>query len=348
LLSLFADAFGVVDGDRLLTFLPFANYQQRMAYYFCLYNAIDFVCLPFPRLFAGLKKYKPTYVIAPPVFYEAAHNMAMVDVHSAQSGNAATTSGIGDRLRTMLGGNIRYMITGMAPIKRQTLDFFWKHGVALFEAFGITEAGMVTWNKPGHVKLGAVGKPAEPGSVTLSSEGEVIVTRDALLSLGYFDASDEDMRNTFVAENSVATGDIAEFDSDGFLTIIGRKKDAIITNSGEKFHPERIESLIQRESAVKTAVILGGQDLPCITAIVVVENKEHADVTDRIREQISLMNVELPVYQRVKKIVFTDADFTVDNGLRTKNMKLNRKAIYQSFFGSPSNEEQPVKGFANA
>ncbi len=330
LLDLYEAAFGVRDGDRFLTFLPFANYQQRMAYYFCLYHAIDFVYVPYPQLFPGLKKHRPTYVIAPPVFYESLHALAQATINP-KSGAEQAASSTADRLSALLGGNIRYLVTGMAPIRRQTLDFFWHHGIPLYEAFGITEAGMVAWNKPGCVKVGTVGTPAEPGSVSLTAEGEVIVTRDALLSLGYFEAAEEDARATFIAPNSVATGDIAAFDDTGFLTIIGRKKDAIITKAGEKFHPEPIESLIQRDPRVKVAVVLGGDGIPGITAIVSLQNSGDAAVTSELRRAISDINEHLPVCQRVKQIVFTPQDFSIENGLRTKNMKLNRRAIHQAF-----------------
>ncbi len=342
LVTLFEEAFGVVNGDRMLTFLPFANYQQRMAYYFCLYHAIEFVYVPFQRMFFGIKKYKPTYIIAPPIFYEAMQNMAMTVVKPKPGAESGATVSTTERLAELLGGNIRYMITGMAPIKRQTLDFYWTHQISLFEAFGITEAGMVAWNRPGQVKLGTVGKPAEPGSVTLTDEGEVIITRNDLLSLGYFEASEEDIRNTFVSANSVATGDIAEFDEEGFLTIIGRKKDAIITKAGEKFHPESIEALIQLESDVKVAVVLGGDNIPGITAVVTVQDIQNNEVAERIKLQISHINVSLPAFQQVKRVIFTDREFGIENGLRTKNMKLNRKAIHAAFAELPSQNIVPT------
>lgn len=327
LLALYEAAFGVQRDDRLLTFLPFANYQQRMAYYFCLYHGIEFAYVPYPRLFLGLKKYRPSYMIAPPIFYEALQNLAL-----AAAGGAAKTPNVAQRLGELLGGNIRYLITGMAPIKRQTLDFFWNHGMPLYEAFGITEAGMVAWNKPGSVKLGSVGKPAEPGSVGLTEEGEVIITRDALLSLGYFEASEEDARATFVAPNAVATGDIAEFDAEGFLTLVGRKKDAIITKAGEKFHPEAIESLIQRDPRVNLAVVLGGDGLAGVTALIVLQpHDEPADARAQVERHVAQLNSCLPVYQQVKHVIFTRHEFTIENGLRTKNMKLNRKAIRAAF-----------------
>lgn len=327
LIGLYADAFGVHADERFLTFLPFFNYQQRMSYYFCLHHGIDFVATPYTQLFSALPAHKPTFIIAPPLFYESVQNIA-------QTLGGADSAAAAPRLSALLGGRIRYLVTGMAPIKKQTLEFFWKCGLPLYEAFGITEAGMVAWNKPGQVKAGTVGKPAEPGSVTLSSEGEVIVTRDALLSLGYFEASDEDTRATFVAPGAVATGDIASFDADGFLTIVGRKKDAIITRSGEKFHPEPIEALIQRDPRVKIAVVTSYDGVPGVTAIIAVANADDPDCTGPISRQIDEINARLPAFQQVRQIRFTQQEFNVENGLRTRNLKLDRRAIHAAFLKS--------------
>ncbi|MFL6665321.1 MAG: AMP-binding protein [Rhizobacter sp.] len=330
LLNLYHEAFGVAPGERFLTFLPFANYQQRMVYYFCLYHGVDFVSVPFPQLFAGLKKYRPTFVIAPPILYETLHTLTRA---SAGSEAAADADALGRKLRELTGGNIRYMITGMAPIKRAALDFFWAGGIPLYEAFGITEAGMVAWNKPGQVRVGTVGRPAEAGSVSLSDEGEVLVTRPALLSLGYFESSEEDARSTFIGPHTVATGDIAEFDADGFLRVIGRTKDAIITKNGEKFHPEPIESLIHRDPRVHAAVVLA-DDRVGLSAVISTRQHDVPDVTKALRAHVAAVNAGLPAQQQVKHVVFTDRDFTSENGLRTQNLKLNRKAIAAAFLAA--------------
>jgi long-chain acyl-CoA synthetase len=281
-------------------------------------------------LFAGLKKYQPTFIIAPPLFYESLQSVAQF---SGKDRAPDAGTGTATRLADILGGNIRYLVTGMAPIKKRTLEFFWENGIPLFEAFGITEAGMVAWNKPGAVKVGTVGRPAESGTVSLTGEGEVIVTRDALLSLGYFEASEQDRLTTFVGEHSVATGDIAEFDDEGFLTIVGRKKDAIITRSGEKFHPEPIEALIQSDARVKSAVVTECDGLSGTAAIVSTLHPEDSVVVGGIREHIARINGQLPPCQQVRKVLFTEQEFTIANGLRTRNMKLNRNAIRRTFLG---------------
>jgi long-chain acyl-CoA synthetase len=327
LLDLYHDAFGVAPRERFLTFLPFANYQQRMIYYFCLYHRVDFVSVPFQRLFAGLKTHRPSFVIAPPVLYETLQGLTRASVGAAA---ASDREALSRKLAELTGGNIRYMVTGMAPIRRAALDFFWDCGIALYEAFGITEAGMVAWNKPDAVRVGTVGRPAEAGTVSLSDEGEVIVTRDALLSIGYFESSEEDARGTFVSPHAVATGDIAAFDDDGYLRIIGRKKDAIITRNGEKFHPEPIESMIHRDPRVGVAVVLAS-DRAGLAAVISTPQHDDPATTEQLLAHVAAVNAGLPAQQQVKHVVFTDREFSAENGLRTKNLKLNRKAIAAAF-----------------
>ena len=330
LLQLYHDAFGVESQDRFMTFLPFANYQQRMIYYFCLYHGVEFVSVPFPLLFAGLKKYQPTFVIAPPILYETLQALTRA---SAGAAAAQDPELLTRKLAELTGGRMRYMITGMAPIKRAALDFFWQHGISLYEAFGITEAGMVAWNKPGQVRVGSVGKPAEAGSVSLSDEGEVIVRRDALLSLGYFESSEEDARSTFIEPGAVATGDIAEFDADGFLHIVGRKKDAIITSNGEKFHPEPIESMLHADPRIGLAVVLAGARQG-LAAVISTKLHEDEAAVQALRAHVHQVNQQLPAQQQIKQVIFTGQDFSIENGLRTKNMKLARKAIAAAFLDS--------------
>ena len=325
LCTLYWEAYGVVEGDRFLTFLPFANFQQRATYYFCLYYGLDFVAVPLAGLFPALRRYKPTFMIAPPMFYETLQGL----VHAGRAADAQ--GGDRERILSLTGGGVRYMVTGMAPIRRATLEFFWRNGISLYEAFGVTEAGMVTWNKPGCVKVGTVGTPAEPGTVTLADDGEVVVTRDNLWCLGYFDAPEDEARATFVGPQSVATGDIAAWDDDGFLVIVGRKKDAIVTKGGEKFLPEPIEAKIEACPAARLAVIVGGDEIAGVTAIIVIDGDAESDGARQLRGHVDQVNQGLPVYQQVKRIVFTKIDFTIENGLRTRNLKLNRRAIKANF-----------------
>src|SRR5262249_34954974 len=118
-----------------------------------------------------------------------------------------------------LGGRMRTMLTGMAPIKRPTLEFFDELGLPLYEAYGLTETGVIASNTPAAKRLGSVGKPAKGCRITLGDDSEILVHREQFASFGYLESS---QGPTFVAGEPLATGDIGRFDEDGFLYLLGR------------------------------------------------------------------------------------------------------------------------------
>lgn len=320
LVTLFENAFGFQNDDKHLIFLPFSGYQQRMVYYGCLYYGAGIAVVPYLRLFHELRNRKPSFVIAPPMFFETIQKL------TKRPTKEATVKAIA----TILGGNIRAMITGMAAIKRDTLDYFWDHDISLFEAYGITEAGMVAWNKPALHKVGTLGHVAEPNTVELGEGNEIIICRDKPLSLGYFEASEDDSRHTFPEKNRVATGDIGAFDDDGFLSIVGRKKDIIVTKTGEKFHPEPIEVMLNNCRYIDTGVVLGGDGIPGVVAMLnLTEKGDEVDAV--VKQHIDQLNKHLSDYQKITKTVVVDKAFTLENGFRTQNLKLHRKSIRQYY-----------------
>ncbi|MBR7839327.1 aminotransferase class III-fold pyridoxal phosphate-dependent enzyme, partial [Actinospica durhamensis] len=129
----FLDCFPITAADRHLIFLPLANYQQRLSVYCCLWTGADLVLAPYQRVFGALRAESPTFVIGPPVFYDA-----VLQLFGKAGGGAS--------LGEFLGGKVRFMITGMAPIRRAVLEAYWSAGIKLLEAYGMTESGMIAWN----------------------------------------------------------------------------------------------------------------------------------------------------------------------------------------------------------
>ncbi|MGW0584221.1 AMP-binding protein, partial [Streptomyces sp. NPDC002920] len=170
----FIDAFDVTGADRHLVFLPLANYQQRLSLYCCLWLGADLVLAPYQRVFQAVRQERPTFLIGPPVFYDTALQLYL-------------GSGTDGTLHDFLGGRIRFLITGMAPIRRETLQGYWSRDVRLLEAYGLTETGMIAWNTEHAVRLGTVGRLIDPEAVTVLDDGEVVIDRPAPLSLGYFE-----------------------------------------------------------------------------------------------------------------------------------------------------------------
>ncbi len=324
-LSDVATAFGLTDADRYYSFLPFSYFQQRALYFASLSLGIDTYVASAEQFLAGFNVARPTYTINPPVFYELIHKYVVTRWPTNHS----------EHLRATLGGQIRWMITAMAPISRSVLDFFWSAGIRLFETYAVTETGMVAWNTPHRFKVGTVGRPATDGDIRLSSQGEVLVRRAHPVSLGYFDVPQDEVEETFLSDGSVATGDIGEFDQEGFLRLIGRRKNAIVTPEGRKFHPEQVEKRLMDQFPALCAVMLGGAQL-CENTLIV--SPATAGVTlepiSELAERVRRLNRELPSYMRVRTLHATATVFAFGNGFRTRNLKLDRQRIGASLISN--------------
>ncbi|MER7209307.1 AMP-binding protein [Streptosporangium sp. NPDC000239] len=308
-ISRFIECFGVGADDRHVIFLPLSNYQQRLSVYCCLWIGADVVLAPYQRIFGVVRDERPTFLIAPPVFYDTALQL----FHKTGGGS------LGD----FLGGGIRFMITGMAPIRRETLEAYWAQGVRLLEAYGMTESGMIAWNTQEEHRLGSVGKLIDPEAVTFLPDGELLVHRPAPLSTGYFDtagAADE----TYRPDGTIVTGDYGTLDDDGFLTLLGRKKDVIVLDSGRKVHPAEIESLFAGVEGVVELLVVPTPRTGRLGAIVTPANPKDDALVLSIRERIDKTNQSLESHQRITSLVFSDRPLRNDPRYMTANLKLSR------------------------
>lgn len=324
--------------DRLLLFLPLSNMQQRVLVYGCLYHGIP-VVLSTPQLvLRGLREAAPTIILAPPLFYEHIHGLFLAAPAAKRlMANAAALvlkrlpfalRGRAQRalfrpIYQALGGQPSLMITGMAPIRRATLDFFRDAGLPLYEAYGLTECGLVTGNSPKADRLGAVGRPFEPGAVTLAEDGEIVVRSSALLSTGYVDEPDEAL--TFAGKGVVCTGDIGRYDADGFLYIVGRKKEVIITASGHKVHPEMLEAVLNDESSVERAAVVLSSDGESLMAVARLRTG-HEDKPAGLKAAIMRANEAAPSGIVIRSFALLEQSFSIENGLLTRNLKVDRRA----------------------
>jgi len=351
-ISKFYRLYEIDNRDSLLVFLPLSSVQQRIMVYAALYYGIDFCLIKPAQLFTAFKDYKPTLFLAPPLLYESIHNQFVktVDgmpplrrnlVHLLKTAaKISPAETVRKRLRQIcygriyssLGGRIRVMWTGMAPIKRSTLDFFHDARIPLYEAYGQTESGLIAANSPSHNRIGSVGKPLDKSSVRLAEDGEIIVSAERLQTKGYVYYDQNGEPGVFLDPHTVATGDIGRFDEDGYLYLLGRKKEYIVTAQGYKIHPELLEAQINRCSDVGQSVVFGNA-LPYLVALVAIEKDKDSQARARIERHIAQINQDLPTVGRIHKVHITDDQFTVENGLLTRNLKLHRKALFERYKG---------------
>ncbi|MDQ3803310.1 MAG: amino acid adenylation domain-containing protein [Acidobacteriota bacterium] len=342
--------FNIVSADNMLVFLPLSSYQQRMMIYAGAYYGFDLSLVKPSQLFAAFQDFRPTLCIAPPLLYETIHGQFTKAIQGLGAGRRALVKGLVKlarvapgaalkaRLRAVcygriyasLGGRMRLMWTGMAPIKRATLEFFSDLGVALYEAYGLTESGNIAANTPQHNRLGAVGRPIIEGSVQLAEDGEIIVCKEHFLTTGYFGGSGGDDSDLYATPGRIPTGDIGRFDEDGYLYLVGRKKEILVTTQGYKAHPETLEAQINRCPDVDRSAVFGN-GLPYLVALISAQNAAETGGEGRIRQHVEKLNRDLPPAGRINKIHITTEQFTLENGFMTRNLKLDRRAIYRHF-----------------
>lgn len=318
--------------DMFLIFLPLSNYQQKLLIYGCILSRLSFCLTDAPNVLGALKHIRPTLFLAPPVFYETALKMVQepVSVHGAAgchsiAGGMHSSSSVAQRLKDVFGGSIRIAWTGMAPIPRAILAAYHEADVPLYEAYGMTEYGPIAANRSGQVQPGSVGRPLVAGSVKIAADGEIIVSSEFPLTTGYLGEPSGDENKVYAGNRTIATGDIGYLDDDGYLFIQGRKKDILITSAGIKIHPQTIESLFRDMLFIKHAVLMdsGATHLGLLVAV----DKVDADILDLVTRRVAELNGGVCKQFPIRKWRLVVAEFTPENGLLTRNMKLHRGNI---------------------
>lgn len=318
LVSDFISAFALGPADSHLIFLPLSNYQQRLSVYGCLWTGASFKVVHHTSVFQEIGRFKPSFIVAPPSIYENVY---------ALYGRAEDAR---QKLTAFLGGNIRFMITGMAPIRYDVQQGFNDLGFPLLEAYGVTETGMIAWNTPREHRVGAVGKPIHPEHVHFTDESEIVIKRPVPLSKGYFDTPEHDTIATFLADGTIATGDIGALDADGYLRLNGRKKEIIVTSGGIKFHPEELERTLASVEGVKHCIVLMSKNDGRLVAVLATPQKDGGAVSS-IDTQVRAVNSSLPSHKNIHRWVVTDVMPSIENGMLTRNLKYDRKGVYRHF-----------------
>jgi long-subunit acyl-CoA synthetase (AMP-forming) len=334
------EAVGLTNKDRLLLFLPMSNFQQRNMCYGALWYDFDVIITDYTQLFAAMPALNPTVLIAPPVLYQMIH----AEYEKNPAGKKLLWSGLG-RLLSLLpkpfrlplarlffrdfykqfGSRMRLLITGMAPIRRTMGGFFERMQLPLCESYGMVEAGSLTWRPATSREYGSVGKILPGVDVAFTDEGEILISRDAPLTLRYFQSAEGENERTFIGPGRIASGDMGRLDRKGNLFLLGRKKELLVTAGGQKVHPEVIEQELNNSPDVAHSVIFLKPDsnhLTCVVDLAVPGEEAKA----RVKKFANNLSSTRKAAQFVE-VVFATEPFTKDNGMLRPNMKIDRKAI---------------------
>ena len=252
-------------------------------------------------------------------------------------------------LKYMLGMNrMKVALSGAAPISPKVLQFYHMLGVTMFEGYGMTETtAIITISKPSEYKLGTVGKVLDGAEVNLAEDGEILVRHPGVIS-GYY--QDAEATAEAIYDGWLHTGDIGAFDEEGYLKIVDRKKDIIITAGGKNIAPQMIENKLKASIYINDAIVIGDQR-KFISAIIVLDEENinkfardkkiqysayaelaaHPEVVKRIEHEVQEVNKELARVETVRKFTILDKRLYVEDGEVTPTMKVKRKFINEQY-----------------
>ncbi|QOT21926.1 long-chain fatty acid--CoA ligase [Paenarthrobacter sp. YJN-D] len=371
-------------GARTLMFLPLAHVLARAVQVVCLTAGITLGhSAGASGLMADLGSFKPTFLLAVPRIFEkvyagASHKAAMSGksaLFSAASSTAVEYSTAVDlasrgegpgpgwllrtkhrtfdkllypRVREVFGGDVGYTVSGASPLSPRDNHFFHGAGVPVLEGYGLTETtAPCTVNTPTMSRIGTVGIPLPGTTIRVADDGEVLVKGIGVFK-GYH-GNPEATEAAFV-DGFFRTGDLGELDSDGFLTITGRKKDLLVTAGGKNVAPGPLEEKLREHPLVGQAVVVG-DGRPFVAALISLdpegladwcsENKtgalslEEAVRDDRVKAAVQSAvdeaNKLVSAAESIRKFAFITAELSVESGHLTPSLKLKRAAVVGDF-----------------
>ena len=363
--------------DEALSFLPLSHAFERTAVMLFLYKGLTVTFAESLETIArDLQRVKPTVMTGVPRVFEKLHAKIYATVAESSSlkqklfywaigvGQAVAQSqlarravswpmriqeSLADRLvlskvRERLGGRIRFLVSGSAPLSVEVAEFLFAIGIPVLEGYGLTEtAPVLTVNPEGRQKLGTVGVAVPQVTLRIADDGEILA-RGPNIMAGYYRkqrATDEAIQDGWFH-----TGDIGFLDEEGYLTITDRKKELIITAGGKNIAPNPIEASLKRSPLVSEAMLVGDRR-PYIVALlvpdfdalklrvptVVVEEASLEDIVDQSHvlqlfgDVVETVNEQLPRHEQIKRWAILPTEFSISTGELTPTLKLKRRVV---------------------
>ena len=331
-----------------------------------------------PNLVPTFAEFRPDFILSVPRVFEKVYNTARQKAQSEGKGkifDAAASTAVAwseakdnggpglllnikhavfdklvySKLRAALGGKCQLAISGGAPLGARLGHFFRGIGVTIYEGYGLTETtAAFAVNTIGNQKVGSVGKPLAGNSVRVAEDGEIML-RGPVVFTGYW--RNEAATAEAIEDGWFHTGDLGTVDSDGYITITGRKKEIIVTAGGKNVAPAQLEDHLRAHPLISQAIVVGDQK-PFIGALITIDaealpgwNERNGkpagttvaelladpDLTAEIDAAIADANKLVSHAEAIKKYRILPVDFTEESGELTPTMKLKRNVVHQSF-----------------
>ena len=367
-------------GGSTLLFLPVAHVFGRMVQIGAISAGLHLAhCSdPVGRLPMDLASFKPTFVLAVPRIFEKIYNGAEARAEAAGKGNIFRKAAevaiaysesldkksvspllsikhklfdklVYSKIRAGMGGKVEAAISGGAPLGVRLGHFYRGAGITVLEGYGLTEttAG-ATLNLTNAHRVGSVGRPVPGTSIKIAEDGEVLI-RGAIVMRGYWqnEAANEEV---FTEDRWFKTGDLGKLDEEGFLYIVGRKKELIVTAGGKNVAPAVLEDRLRAHPLVSQCMVVGDNQ-PFIAALITIDQdslkswvtnnkKDGASMADLahdpdlisvIQTAVDEANKAVSKAESIRKFSILPTDFTIAGGHLTPKLSLKRHVVAKEF-----------------
>jgi long-chain acyl-CoA synthetase len=302
----------IYDTDVSFSYLPFCHVAERIS---GLYNrlyagASAYFVDDLARLDKYMMEVKPTVFASLPRFFEKIHARIVADGST--------------RVKDYFGGRVRLLTSGGAPLPLEVAGFFAAAGLPILQAYGLTENVCVAFNRPDNYKFGTVGPPMPGCDVRIAADREILVRSEMMFS-GYYKAPEETAK--MFADGWLLTGDLGEFDKDGFLKIIGRKKELIVTSTGKKVAPALLENMLKEHHLISQAMVYG-EGRSFLVALITLNSATSRETVQGI---IDSVNRRVSSTESIKRFAILERDFEIARDEITPTGKLKRDVIVNRF-----------------
>ena len=366
-------------GGSTLLFLPIAHVFGRMIQFGAIHAGLHLAhCQDINRLPQDLGTFKPTLVLAVPRIFEKVYNSAENKAHEGGKSKifkkavdvAVAYSEAIDRekfslqlraahllfdrlvyskIRAGLGGRVEAALSGGAPLSPRLGHFFRGAGINILEGYGLTETTAASSvNVRSAQKIGSVGRPIPGTRIKIASDGEVLI-KGSIIMQGYWQ-NDEATKECMTEDGFFKSGDLGTIDDDGYLYIVGRKKEIIVTSGGKNVAPEILEDRLRAHTLVSQCMVVG-DNKPFIAALItldpgslkswalsnkkggasVAELAKDPALIDVIQAAVDEANKVVSRAESIRKFTILPVDFTIADGQLTAKLSVKRHVVNQQF-----------------
>ena len=370
------DLFNLKNTFKALTFLPYAHVLGRIEHWGSLYSGHSLAYAEsIDKLRPNLLEIKPDFIIAVPRIFEKVYGGIMAQIETNKLKQSLFNSALATAkeiqtyrktkstmpwslvlkfvalneiafgpIRAAFGGNLKFAVSGGAPLDPLLTEFFFNCGIPVLEGYGLSETcGAITINGLNDYQIGTVGRPIGDVQIKFADDGEILVKSKKCLN-EYYKNPEETQKN--IQNSYFATGDIGIMTPEGFLKITDRKKDLIKTAGGKYVAPQKLEGLLKQEPLIAQVLIHGDQKKYIIALITIDEqqlrhwgksqNISFENVSEltgnialkmRIQKHVQTINSKLASFEAIKKFEILPDTWSIENGALTPSLKVKRKLL---------------------